>query len=301
LALWLLLAGSASTDGAAPDAAQFTRQSVFCRLHGADMLAAPMPTTPPVSWSRERRFELAAQALVLYSIVVFYMESEMTAPDAPRAAAGFWLWNERALLALFGGEYLWRWAKAKDRWRYPFTVLAIIDLLAIGPSLVGLTLNFRSLKLLRILPLLWVFKLYRYNRALQNVLAGFRRVKSELAVVGFVALVVHLFSAVAMHELERQAQPEKFGTLSDSLWWSVVTMTTVGYGDAYPVTGAGRAVAVATMLVGIGVLGTFISLIGSSFLATMRTSDEPRETHARALPIAADVEAPAPWIGRKAG
>jgi voltage-gated potassium channel len=78
-------------------------------------------------------------------------------------------------------------------------------------------------------------------------------------------------------------------------------MTTVGYGDAYPVTGAGRAVAVATMLVGIGVLGTFISLIGSSFLATMRTADEPGEAHARALPIAADMEAQAAWLGRKAG
>jgi voltage-gated potassium channel len=250
--------------------------------------------------TRQRWFELTAQALVLYSIVVFYMESELAAPDAPKAATGFWLWNERVLLALFTGEYLWRWAKARDRFRYPLTPLAIVDLLAIGPSLVGLTMNFRSLKLLRILPLLWIFKLYRYNQALQNVLSGFRRVKSELAVVGFVALVVHLFSAVAMHELERQAQPDRFGTLSDSLWWSVVTMTTVGYGDAYPVTGAGRVVAVATMLVGIGVLGTFISLIGSSFLATMRTGDSHRPEQAQALPLSGPLEV-APWIGRRAG
>ncbi len=217
-----------------------------------------------------RWFELTGQVLVLYSIVVFYIESEITPPGSPRAAAGFWLWNERALLTLFAAEYFFRWANAKNRLRYPFTLLAFIDLLAIVPSTLGLAGHFRALRLLRILPLLWMFKLYRYNRALQNVMSGFRQVAGELAVVSFVALVVLLASSLAMHEFEREAQPMKFGHLSDCMWWSFVTLTTVGYGDLYPVTGAGRIVAVFTMLIGIGILGTFISLIGSSFLSTMR-------------------------------
>jgi voltage-gated potassium channel len=223
----------------------------------------------------QRWLELASQLLVVYSIAVFYMEAELSARESPRAAHGFWLWNERLVVALFSFEYLLRWARAENRWRYPLTPLAVIDLLAIGPSLVGLTVNLRSLKLMRLLPLLWMFKLYRYHRALHNVVAGFRRVRHELAVVGLGALLVLVFSAVAMHEAERAAQPEKFGRLSDALWWSLVTMTTVGYGDLYPVTGLGRAVAVVTMLVGIGLLGTFISLVGSSFLAARPGAAEP--------------------------
>ena len=95
----------------------------------------------------------------------------------------------------------------------------------------------------------------------------------ELSVVGFVAGIVLVASSMAMYELEREAQPEKFGHLSDALWWSFVTLTTVGYGDIYPITMPGRVVAVGTMLVGIGVLGTFISLVGSSFLTSMRDGD----------------------------
>jgi voltage-gated potassium channel len=250
-------------------------------------------------WGAKRRFEYVAQLVVLYSIAVFYVESELTGPGAPRAAAGFWLWNERALVLIFAGEYLLRWAQAKDRLRYPLTPFALIDLVALGPALVGLTVNLRSLKLLRVLPLLWMFKMYRYSSALQNVIRGFRRVKHELAVVGFVAAVVVLSSSVAMHEFERLAQPDKFGRLSDALWWSIVTLTTVGYGDSYPVTGLGRLTAVATMLVGIGTLGTFISLIGSSFLTTMREGGESQQ-HAPTVPISQEPPL-APWIGRRAG
>ncbi|MEX2113405.1 MAG: ion transporter, partial [Pirellulales bacterium] len=217
-----------------------------------------------------RRFEIASQLLVLYSIVTFYLEAELTGPGQIRAASGYWMWNERLVVLLFGMEYLFRWSRASDRLRYPLTPLAIIDLLVIAPALVGLTMNLRTLRLLRVLPLLWMFKLYRYNRAMQTLLAAFRNVRRELVVVGVAAAMVLMFSAVALHELERQAQPEKFGRLSGALWWSLVTLTTVGYGDCYPITALGRLVASITMLVGIGILGTFFSLLGSSLLANMR-------------------------------
>jgi len=254
----------------------------------------------PESSTGRRWFELSGQLLVLYSIVVFYMESEQMPGGAPRAASGFWLWNERVLVGLFISEYLFRWYHARNRLRYPFTLLAAIDLAAILPSVLGLTLHVRSLKLVRVLPMLWMFKLYRYNDALQRVMHGFRRVGHELAVVGFVAVIVLLTSSLAMHEFERHAQPEQFGRLSDALWWSFVTLTTVGYGDLYPVTGAGRIVAVITMIVGIGVLGTFLSLIGSSFLTTMRESEErmqgPHWQRGNAVENSTQE-----WVGRRAG
>ncbi len=256
----------------------------------------------PESTTGRRWFELCGQLLVLYSIIVFYTESELAPAGTPRAASGFWLWNERALLLLFIGEYLFRWYNASNWRRYPFTLLAAIDLLAIVPSAVGLALNLRSLKLVRILPMLWMFKLYRYNDALQRVMRGFRRVGHELAVVSFVAVIVLIASSVALHEFEHEAQPEKFGRLSDAVWWSFVTLTTVGYGDLYPITGGGRIVAVITMLVGIGVLGTFLSLVGSSFLTTMReplsidNDDENQPLRGELLSTLST-----PWTSRRAG
>ncbi|MGD9721350.1 MAG: ion transporter [Pirellulales bacterium] len=250
-----------------------------------------------------RRFEIASQLLVVYSIVVFYVESELTAPGAARLASGFWLWNERAVIGLFCLEYLWRWYFSSDRRRYPFTFLALVDMLAIAPSLIGLAVNARSLKLLRMLPLLWMFKLYRYHRALQVVVQSFRNVRHELAVVGFAVGMVALFSATAIHEFERDAQPEKFGRLSDGLWWALVTLTTVGYGDLYPVTGWGRLVAAITMVVGIGILGTFISLIGSSLVTTMndeRKSAAETEETLKTVTLSRD-QLHGPWTQRRAG
>lgn len=269
----------------------------------------------PDSTTGRRWFETMSQAVVAYSIVVFYMESELTPTGATRAATGFWWWNEWIVVTLFGLEYLYRWANSSNPRRYPFTLLAVIDMAVIVPSVIGLTVNLRSLKLLRILPLVWMLKLYRYNRALHNVMHGFRSVKDELAVVGFVAATVLVFSALAVHEFERGAQPEKFGRLSDSLWWAFITLTTVGYGDLYPVTPLGRGVAVITMLGGIGILGTFISLVGSSFLATMRSEDEaldvavPDAAHdgvvrrgpARPLALPNRPDLDAAWHSRRAG
>lgn len=228
----------------------------------------------------KRWFEGLALAAILYSMVVYFMEFELTEAGRVRPGLDFWLWSERFLLVVFAGEYLFRWYHAKNRVRYPFTLLAAIDLLAIVPSLVGVAVNFRSLKLLRTLPLLRLFKLYRYNKALQKVMHGFRNVKDELSVVGFVVVIVVLFSSMAIYEFEHAEQPKDFATLADAMWWSFVTLTTVGYGDLYPVTAGGRIVAAFTMVVGIGIFGTFISLIGSSFISTMRDGDanEPSRT-----------------------
>ena len=228
----------------------------------------------------KRWFESIVQLVILYSIVAYYVEAEMLEEGSVAALAVFFQWNERIVGAFFTLEYLFRWKHSKNPRRYPFTLLAIIDMLAVLPFFVAITVNMRSLRLVRTFRILFVlrlFKLYRYNIALQNVMHGFRKVKDELAVVGFVVVIMVMFSAVAMHEFEHEVQPDKFAHLSDAVWWSFVTLTTVGYGDLYPMTAGGRVIAVITMTVGIGIFGTFISLIGSSFLSTMRDQQESRQ------------------------
>jgi voltage-gated potassium channel len=107
---------------------------------------------------------------------------------------------------------------------------------------------------------------------------GFRRVKEELAIVGFVAVILMMVSSLAIYEFEHDAQPDKFEHVWDAIWWSFVTLSTVGYGDLVPMTVGGRIIGMLTMLVGIGIFGTFISLVGSSFLATMREEDQAAES-----------------------
>jgi voltage-gated potassium channel len=124
------------------------------------------------------------------------------------------------------------------------------------------------------------------------VIHGFRRVQHELAVVGFVAVVVLLTSSLAVYELEHDVQPQQFRHLWDALWWSFVTLTTVGYGDLVPVTIGGRLIGIVTMLVGIGIFGTFISLVGSSFLTTMR---EQQQAAASGRIEGEPVEESPPW------
>ncbi len=261
--------------------------------------------TPKQRATVRRWFEYIAQAMVFFSIVVLFMEAEERRGDA---GATFWQWNERILLTWFLFEYIVRWATAANRWRYPVTVLGIIDLLAILPVLVGLGTGFRSLKMIRAFLMLRLLKLYRYNRALQNVMHGFRRVAPELAVVGFVAVIVLLASSLAMFEFEHDAQPQVFKHMWDALWWSFATLTTVGYGDVVPITVGGRLVAIVTMVIGIGIFGTFISLVGSSFLTTMREEEkaaeegrvhgEPAEEAERVLPASLEAD---PTIGDMPG
>jgi voltage-gated potassium channel len=237
-----------------------------------DRKASHMPEASPQAQpaSGGRAFEWAMQLLVLYSIVCYYLETESGVSAQTGVNGLLWPWNERIIGILFTLEYLYRWWTAKDRLRHPVTLMALIDAAAVLPFYLGLIVDLRTLKLIRTLRVLRVFKLYRYNTALQNVLHGFRKVKHELAVVGLVVVIVVVVSSEAMYEFEHDVQPDKFGRLSDSVWWSFVTLTTVGYGDMYPITAGGRVIATITMVLGIGIFGTFISLIGSSFLSTMR-------------------------------
>ncbi len=258
----------------------------------------------PEASTNIRWFESAVQLLIFYSIGCYYAEAELSQSGHIVAGTGFWLWNERLIAGLLCFEYLYRWSRAQNRLRYPFTLLAAIDLIAILPLMVGLIVDLRSLRLIRTLRILRLFKLYRYNTALQNVLHGFRKVKDELAVVGFVVIIMVMFSSVAIYEFEHEGQPEKFNRLSDAVWWSFVTLTTVGYGDLYPITTGGRVIAILTMTVGIGIFGTFISLIGSSFLATMREEERHQHhPHFSTKKSRAEIEeeaAQSPWIEQDA-
>jgi voltage-gated potassium channel len=214
--------------------------------------------------------ELFIQAVIFFSLIMYFVELEYANPENGLAGHPFFLWAEHAIAAIFTVEYVVRWRYSPNKWRYPFTFLAIVDLLAILPFYVGFMFDMRSLRIIRTLRILRLLKIYRYNEALQSFAVSFARIRRELYIVGVAVLFLVFLSSTMEHECERLAQPEKFGKFTDAVWWSFVTLTTVGYGDVFPVTLSGRLVAIVTLILGMGIFGTFLSLIGSAFISTMQ-------------------------------
>jgi voltage-gated potassium channel len=231
----------------------------------------------------QRYAELFILALIVYSIVAYLIELELDQTGAP-----FFVWSERIVTFLFTVEYLVRWWLSRNP-LYPFKLMALIDLVAILPFYLSFLVDLRALRLVRVLRIFRLFKLYRYSDALQSIVNAFFRVRHEFAVIGFAVLTLGLLSSVAVYELERDAQPQAFARFSDAVWYTLTTLTTVGYGDKVPITPGGRTVAVFLMIAGLGLFGTFVSLIGGAFLEELRSSaaraGEPRAAGPAALSI----------------
>lgn len=217
--------------------------------------------------------EIFIQLIIFYSLVMYFFELEFAGTENSREGVFFFLWSERVVASIFTIEYIVRWFCAKDKKRYPITPMAIVDLLAILPFYVGFMVDLRVLRLIRTLRILRLFKFYRYNEALRSFVISFNKIRRELQIIGIAILFLVFLSATVEFEFERKAQPEMYAHYSDAIWWSVITLTTVGYGDKYPITVGGRITAVVTLVVGLGIFGTFLSLIGSAFIDTLQSKN----------------------------
>ncbi len=227
-----------------------------------------------------RYLEFFILMLILYGIIAHLLELEFDDSDN---AAIFFLWSERIVTLLFTIEYFVRWIASRS-WIYPFRLMAIIDLLAILPFYLGFLLDLRSLRLIRAGRVLRLMKLYRYTDALHGIQNAFMQVRYEFGIIGFAVFTLGCLCSVGIYESEKTVQPQMFAKLSDAAWYTVTTLTTVGYGDKVPVTLPGRLIAVFMMVCGLGLFGTFVSLIGSAFLEELRKA--PRQIWSKAPPVA---------------
>ena len=153
--------------------------------------------------------------------------------------------------------------------KYIFSFMALIDLLAILPfylPFISADLRFlRMMRLFRLFRLLRVFKLGRYFEALQIIMKVIRDSGPQLIMSVALCLFVMLFSAIIMYTVENPVQPEQFPNVISSLWWAICTLTTVGYGDVYPITDVGRLFASVISLVGIGIIAIPTGIIAAGF------------------------------------
>ena len=148
----------------------------------------------------------------------------------------------------------------------------IIDFVAIVPFWIALA-GLGDLRVLIVLRILRVLKFTRYSagmRALLDVLWSERR-----ALIGCVVILTcaTLVSASVMHIVEGETQPDKFGTIPDAMWWSIVTLSTIGYGDVVPVTGPGRAVAAVTIIAGLIMIALPVGIVATAFSEAIHRRD----------------------------
>lgn len=190
-------------------------------------------------------------------------------------------WIEIVSVIIFTIEYLLRvWTAdllfpKKKYWfakvKYIFSFIAIIDLLAILPFYLPflISVDLRVLRILRIVRLLRVFKLNRYTNALTSVFIVFKNKKHELLSSVFVVLLLMVVAAVIMYNVENTAQPEVFRNAFDALWWALATLTTVGYGDIYPITVWGRILSSIIAFLGIGLVAVPTGIISAGFMESV--------------------------------
>ena len=155
---------------------------------------------------------------------------------------------------------------------YPITPMAIIDLVSILPSITVLNNGFRLLKLFRLLRTLKVlraFKFLRYSRSFDIIASVFKKQKKVLSAVATMAIAYTLVSALVIYNVE----PESFETFFDAIYWATISLTTVGYGDIYPVTTIGRIVTMISSAFGIAIIALPSGVITAGYLAEINKEE----------------------------
>lgn len=251
----------------------------WARKRTAELLEAMRPDDPAGRWVD--RFLIV---LIVANVAAITLETVPAIGDAYRV----WFQAFEAFsVAVFSVEYLLRlWScvelpsprragQQQTRRGFAVSPLGLIDLLAIAPFYLQLLLpeaatSLLMLRVFRALRLLRVLKLSRYSPALNVLYAVLRREARALGVATVIIIMMLVTMSWGIYLMEHQAQPAVFGTIPDALWWSVVTLTTVGYGDVVPVTTGGKVFAGCVALLGIGMVALPSAILVSGFSREVR-------------------------------
>ncbi len=207
--------------------------------------------------------------------------------------------------ATFQDEFGKQIPNSKRRINFMLKPLAIIDFLAFVPIFLQLLFPGVDLRFLRALRLLRVFKLTRYFQSFEMILEVLHDEWRSLAGTMFIMLVILVMAACGLYYIERDIQPDKFGSIPEAMWWAMAALTTVGYGDAYPITPIGKIIGSIVTLLGIGMVALPSGILASSFSERMRQRRESMQSQInRALEdglISQDEEQSLRKLGRELG
>ncbi|WP_370391847.1 ion transporter [uncultured Winogradskyella sp.] len=218
-------------------------------------------------------FDFFIQFLIVLSVITFSIE---TLPKLNPNTRAILNGIEIFCVIVFTLEYLARIYIADKKLKFIFSFFGLIDLLAILPFYLAFGVDLRSLRVLRMFRLFRLLKLVRYNKAMRHFTKAMLIAREQIILFMAVTLVLIYFSAVGIYYFENEAQPDHFASVFDSLWWSIVTLTTVGYGDVYPITPGGKIFTFFILLIGLGIVAVPTGIISSSLTKAVELESEEK-------------------------
>ncbi|MCK4847302.1 MAG: ion transporter [Deltaproteobacteria bacterium] len=217
-----------------------------------------------------RAFDLFIQSLIILSLVCFSIE---TFPDLSKSTVSALKLIELITVLIFTVEYLLRLFVAGRRLKFIFSFYGVIDLVAVAPFYIASGIDLRSIRIFRLFRLLRTFKIFRYGKAAERFAKAFAKIKEELVLFFVATIFLLFFSSVGIYYFENSAQPEEFKSVFHCLWWAVATLTTVGYGDVYPITVGGKIFTSFIVVIGLGVVAVPAGLLASALTGTAKDDD----------------------------
>ena len=215
----------------------------------------------------------------IYDILMMIVIIASLVPLAFKQDYGIFSWVEKVAVVIFIIDYILRLVTSdfklnKKAWSfviYPFTPMAILDLLCILPSLNLLQSGFRVLKVFRLFRTLRVFRVFkavRYSKSIKLIKGVFIKQRKALITVGLLAVVYVMISALVVFNVE----PDSFDNYFEAIYWATVSLTTVGYGDIYPVSTIGRIVTMISSVFGIAVIALPAGIITAGFMEELSSN-----------------------------
>lgn len=211
-----------------------------------------------VKWSH--RFDYTIMAFILLSMVTMSLE---TLPDISHSTIQVFNSIELVIVGVFTAEYILRVWTAEKPFKYIFSFLGIIDLIAIVPFWLATGINLQGARAFRLIRMIRVLKVLRYMSALKRLERAIRLVQEELIVFGVLAAIIIFVTSVGIYQFEHGAQPEAFPSIPHSVWFSIVSLTAVGYGDVTPITAGGKIFTSMILIIGLAIVAIPTALIVS--------------------------------------
>ena len=208
-----------------------------------------------------RIFDYFIQVLIILSLVSFSIE---TLPDNSAGTIALLEGFEVFCIIVFSIEYILRIYVAQKPFKYIFSFYGFIDLFAILPFFLTGAFDLRAIRAFRIFRIFRAFKLVRYNKAFYRIGLAAKIVREEVILFLVVTMIFLFLTSAGIYYFENEAQPETFSSIFHSAWWSVVTLTTVGYGDVYPITVGGKIFTFFILLIGVGIVTIPAGLVASA-------------------------------------